>query len=319
MKNTRTSTFDRLLIFLVILQICSCKKLEEYNQKPELSSLQQGLKTSVAIGYCSSIAMSAFKGDALPGNVTMISKGSSQNGCSWLLHIKFDRNNPLPFNSNVGDIMIAGTGTESKGVISILFGDFDLLNANVMLSGLKTVPVIEKEDLLTGKKSIITVFAQEDFVIGNVSSDAFLNLDLSEMQFSAEMDRLSKPITSDADVAVKQNVWFVNIDQEGTSDNMYDDNLTINGGGQIIETEGESGGVIYHAMINTKFNYSVCAQNPTSGFALSQNFKTGGEPYIDLGNSLLSFHNSCDGTVHVDLSTGKYIRYNNKDIPLDIN
>jgi len=319
MKNNSTSILNKLLTLIIILQICSCKKLEEYNQKPELSSLQQGLKTSVAIGYCSSIAMSAFKGEALPGNVTMISKGSNQNGSSWLLHIKFDKSNPLPFNSNVGDIIIAGTGAERGGIISILFGDFNLLNANVMLSGIQTVPVIEREDIITGKKNIIAVFAQEDFVIGNVSSDAFLNLDLSSMQFQAEMNRLSTPVPSDAYIAVKQNIWFVSIDQAGTSDNVYDDNLTINGGGQILETDGESGGVIYHAIINAKVNYSVCTENPISGYGLSQNFKAGGEPYIDLGGSFLSFHNSCDGKAHVDVSTGKYISYNNKNIPLNIN
>jgi len=146
-----------------------------------------------------------------------------------------------------------------------------------------------------------------------------LNLDLSDMQFKVEMDRFSTTIPSDAYVAVKQSVWFVSVDQEGTSETVYDDILTINGGGQIIEAEGESGGIIYHAIINGKVNYSVCAKNPISGYALSQSFKAGSESYIDLGGSFLSFHNSCDGKVHVDISTGKYINYNNKYIALNIN
>jgi hypothetical protein len=319
MKRNGISILSALLTFLIILQICSCKKLEEYNQKPELSSLQQGLKTSAAIGYSSSIAMSAFKGDALPSNVTMISKSSDQSGSSWLVHIKLDKSYPLPFNNNVGNIIVAGFGNERGGVISILFGDFNLLNTNVKFFGIQTVPVIEREDIMTGKKNIIAVFAKEDFVIGNASSDAFLNLDLSSMQFQAEMNRLSTPVPSDAYVVVKQNIWLISIDQEGTSNTAYDDVLTINGGGQILETDGESGGVIYHAIINTKLNYSVCTKNPISGYGLSQNFKAGGEPYIDLGGSFFSFHSSCDGTAHVDISTGKYISYNNKYITLNIN
>lgn len=319
MKKNNSSVLFKLFVFLMILTICSCKKLKEYNQKPELSSLQQGLKTSAAIGYCSSIAMSVFKGKTLPSNVTMISKSSDQSRSSWLVYIKLDNNNPLTFNKNVGDIIVAGIGNERGGIISILFGDFNLLNANIKLFGIQTVPVIEQEDIMTGKKNIIAVFAKEDFVIGDVSTDAFLNLKLSEMQFEIEMNRLATPVSLDAYVSVKQNVWFVNIDQEGTSNNVYDDNLTINGGGQILETDGESGGVIYHAIINAKVNYLICKNNPISGYALSQNFKAGGDPYIDLGNSLLSFNNSCDGTVHVDVSTGKYISYNNKYITLDIN
>ena len=319
MKKNSTSILYKLLTFLLILPMCSCKVIEEYNQKPELSSLQQGLKTSAAIGYCASIAMSAFKGDALPGNVTMISKSSDQYSSSWLLYIKLDNSNPLPFNSNVGDIVVAGIGDNKSGIISILFGDFNLLNANVKLFGIQTVPVIEREDLITGKKNVITIFAKEDLIIGNASSDALLNLDLSDMQFKVEMNRLSTPVPSDAYVAVKQSIWFVSIDQASTSKTVYDDNLTINGGGQIIETDGESGGIIYHAIINAKVNYSVCTKNPISGYAFSQNFKSGGEPYIDLGNSLLSFHNSCDGTAHVDVSTGKYIGYNNKYITINLN
>lgn len=315
-KNSKSILFN-FFAFLLILQICSCKKIKEYSQKPELSSLQQGLKTSAAIGYCSSIAMSAFKGDALPGNVTVVSKKSDQSGSSWLVYIKLDTSNPLPFNNNVGDIMMVGLGSERGGVISVLFGDFNLLNANIRLFGIQTVPVMEREDLMTGKKSIIALFAKEDFVIGNASSDAFLNLDLSGMQFQTEMDRLSTPVPSDAYVAIKQNVWFININQEETSNNVYDDVLTINGGGQILETDGKSG-VIYHAIIDTKVSYSVCTENPISGYGLSQNFKAGSEPYIDLGGSFLSFHNSCDGKAHVDVSTGKYVSYNNKYIALNI-
>jgi hypothetical protein len=322
MKHTEKNNISilyKLFAFLIILQICSCKKLNEYNQKPELSSLQQGLKTSAAIGYCSSIAMSAFKGDALPGNVAMISKSSDQYRSSWLLYIKIDNSNPLPFNSNVGDIIIAGIGDEKCGIISILFGDFDLLNTNVKLFGIQTVPVIEREDLITGKKNVIVMFAKEDFIIGNTSTDAVLNIDFSDMQFKVEMDRLSTPVPSDAFVAVKQNIWFIRIDQAGTSAIVFDDNLNINGGGQILEADGESGGIIYHAIINAKINYSVCTENPISGYALSQNFKAGGEPGIDLGGSFLSFHKSCDGTAHVDFSTGKYISYNNKNITLNLN
>ena len=304
------SSLSKFFTFLIIFQMCSCKKLKEYNQKPELSSLQQGLKTSVAIGYSSSIAMSAFKGDALPGNVTVVSKSSDQSGCSWLVYIKCDNNYPLPFNSNVGDIIMAGLGDERGGVVSVLFGDFNLLNTNVKLFGIQTFPVIEREDQTTRKKNIMAVFAKQDFVIGDASTEAFLSLDLSDMQFQAEMNRLTTPVPSDAYVAVKQNFWLVGVDQAGTSNTVYDDVFTVNGGGQILEADGETGGVIYHAIINTKVNYSVCTENPISGYGLSQNFKAGGEPYIDLGGSLLRFHNSCDGTAHIDVSTGKYITYN---------
>ncbi len=80
----------------------------------------------------------------------------------------------------------------------------------------------------------------------------------------------------DAFVAVKQNVWFINIDQKNTFPDFYDDDVVINGGGQILEAKSATGGIVYHALINTKVNYSVCNRNPIDGFALSQNLKAGG-------------------------------------------
>ena len=61
--------FNKLIVILIILQFCSCSKFKEYNQEPELESLQHGLKTSVAIGYCASVVMSVVGGQELPENV----------------------------------------------------------------------------------------------------------------------------------------------------------------------------------------------------------------------------------------------------------
>jgi len=132
------------------------------------------------------------------------------------------------------------------------------------------------------------------------------------------MNRLDAPKPNDLYVAVKQNVWFIDIDQAGTYSDPYDDDIVVNGGGQIAEIKGESGGILYHAMIDTKINYSECSHNPVRGSALSQNFKSGDDLIIDLGNTLLSFHDNCDGKVHVDFASGKYVFYNGKDISLGL-
>jgi hypothetical protein len=71
-------------------------------------------------------------------------------------------------------------------------------------------------------------------------------------------------------------------------------------------------------MIDAKVNYSLCPKNPISGCALSQNFKTGGNVLLDLGNSYISFHENCDGMGHVDFCSGKYVMYNGKDIALNL-
>jgi hypothetical protein len=297
----------RILAIVLILQFCSCSRIKEYSQEPELESLRQGLKTSAAVGYCTSIVMMVVEGQKLPDNVVF-----EKN--TGLIYIKINKTHPLPFNKNIGDIVVAFNWSGRAGLMSILFANFDLLGGNGKLYGLYLVPFMKENE----EEGLWTMFEKQDIVVGN-GSDTLLDMsNITNIVFNAKVAQLNSEKPDNAFVAVKQNVWFINIDQNKTYSNPYDDDITINGGGQILEARGSAGGIIYHAMIDTKINYSICNLNPVSGFALLQNFKTGGEPYIDLGNSFLTFHDNCDGTVHVDVSTGKYVTYNNKYISLDL-
>jgi hypothetical protein len=308
MKIKCRSILYKLPAFLLILQICSCKKLEEYNQKPELESLQQGIKITAALGYCASVVMSVIEGDELPDNV-IFEKNTG------LIYISIDKNHPLPFNKNIGDIIIAFTWSGRAGLMSVLFAKIDLLGGNTKLYGLHLMPFMKRSE----EEGIYAMFEKQDIIVGN-GSDTLLDMtNITDVVFNTKVNQLNSEEPNDAFVAVKQNVWFINIDQKNTYSNVYDDNITVNGGGQIVEAKGAAGGIMYHAMIGTKINYSICNMNPVSGFALTQNFKFGGEPYIDLGNSLLSFHNTCDGKAFVDVSTGKYLGYIHKYLTLNLN
>jgi hypothetical protein len=297
----------QMIAFAFCLLFFSCNKFKEINQPPEIEPLQQGLKTSVAIAYCASVATSAYKGRALPGNVVF-----DKN--TGFIYIKIDKNHPLPFNSNIGDIVVSGLWRNGSGVMAVLFANIDLLGGKVKLYGLHLVPFFENLE----KNRITAVFAKQDIILGN-GSDTILNLsNISDFVFNAQMDRLNTEKATDVFIAVKQNVWMIDIDQANTDNNVYDDNVTISGGGQIVEVEGSSGGMIYHAMIDALVNYSICSKNPISGCALSQNFKAGGNVLLDLGNSYISFRNNCDGKGHVDFCSGKYVMYNGKDINLNL-
>ena len=302
------SILHKLLVILIILQFYSCSKFKEHNQEPELESLQHGLKTSVAIGYCASVVVAVVEGKELPGNVVY-----EKN--TGLIYIKIDNDHPLPFNKNIGDIVIAFNWSGRAGLMSVLLANIDLLGGNIKLYELHLVPIMKQSE----EEEVYAMFTKQDIIIGN-GSDTLMDMsNITDVVFNTKINQLNSEKPNNAFVAVKQNVWFINIGQNNTYSNLYDDNITISGGGQIAEVRGNSGGVIYHAMIETKINYSICNMNPIDGFAFSQNFKFGVEPYIDLGNSLLSFHEACDGKAHVVVSTGKYITYNNKDISLNLN
>lgn len=296
--------FLYLTIPAICLVLASCNKLNSYNQKPELSSLQQGIKTSAAVAYCVSVATSAFQGQPVPDNV-LFDKNSGT------FHITIDKSHPLPFNHNIGDIFMASVWQNNGGVMAILFANIDILGGQVKLYGMRLVPFMIKDD------GIIAMFARQDIILG-YGSDTILNMgNITDLIFNTQLDRLNTGVSGDAFIAVKQNVWFMKIDRANTFSNVYDDNVTINGGGQIAEVNGSTGGIIYHALIDTKLNYATCAKNPLYGSAFTQNFKAG-TSFIDLGNAILSFHGTCDGQAHVDFSSGKYLGYNGKNINLDI-
>jgi len=278
--------YSKLIILSFLVLLSSCKVIEDYKQSPELTPLEQGFKTCATIGYCASIASSAFNNETLPDNVTFTS-------------------NPKDGYSSSG--LWDGT---NGGVITIVFANIDIFTSTYKFYGLYTVPIIQDPDT----KKLTTIFAQQDILIGQ-GSDTLLNLSLSKPKFDAELARANSAVPIDPFVAVKQNVWFVKVDQNNTLSNVYDDRYEINGGGQILEASSNSGGVLYHAMIETKFS-SDCALNPTSGVAFIQNLKAATSS-IDLGNITLNFHSTCDGKANVAVATGKYVASNGKNITLN--
>lgn len=279
---------------------------------PEITPLQHGFKLSAAIGYCASLAAMAFEGKELPENVVFEAGSKGDLHSSGLLYVTADAEHPIPFNDQYGQVIIGGIWNKETGggVISILFGNFNLLAADFKFYGLYTIPVRKK----INSEDYVTVFAEQDIVIGE-GTDTILHFGLSRIAFDLEMERLDSEEPKDAFVAVKQNVWFVTIDQRNTFPDIYDDKYRVNGGGQIAEVINASGGITYHALIDTKFSYSDCPENPVSGSGFIQNFKAGDR--LDLGNILLDFHSSCDGKAKVKFGTGKYLPANGRNVNLN--
>jgi len=296
---------------LAFVMLSSCKKIKEVNPDPEIEPLRHGFKTSAAIGYCASLAYTFFKGENLPDNVIIHSQNDNIDTETCVMIVSINESYPLPFNASVGQITIAGIWGDDGGVITAIFTDIDILEAKYEFKGIHTIPVIELEN---GK--IMTLFAEQDIIIGE-GSDTLLHLNMTNTQINMETKRLKEDLPDNAFAAVQQNVWFAAVNQNNTMSDIYDDEYTINGGGQIVEATSNSGGILYHAMIGAKFIHSRCEMNPVSGVGFIQNLKVGTE--VDLGNILLNFHDRCDGKAYVELASGKYLTSNHKNVNLNFN
>ncbi len=223
-------TFLKYCILCVaVVSFFACNKLKDLNQQPDLTPLTQGFKATAAIGYCASIAQSAFNGDPLPANMQFSSQSKSGFTGAGIITVTVDANNPLPFNHNTGSIIIGGLWSGNSGVISILFANIDLLSAQVKFYGLYTVPVF-----IDASGKTVVVFAQQDIVVGQ-GQDTLINLNLTKAQFDVvQTDPVYSAVSNDPFVAVTQNVWQISLDQHSTPSNFYDDLLSVTGGGQIV-------------------------------------------------------------------------------------
>ena len=302
----------KYFIFLVLLigLTNSCKKIKEIDYNPEIEPLKLGFQTSAAIGYCADIAHTFFTGGNLPGNV-LVNFSNAENR-SGILFLTINDEYPLPFNSGVGQITIAGLWNESGGVITAVFTDIDVINSKYELKGIHTIPIIELEN-----GNLLTFFAQEDIVVGE-GEDTLVNLQmgLASMNIGIETERLENETPpTDAFAAVSQNSWFITIDKGDSPSDIYDDRYTVYGGGQIAEVTALSGGLLYHAMIDASFRPDECLLNPITGVGFIQNLKVGTQ--TDLGHIFLNFHTRCDGKAYVEIATGKYLTSNHKNVNLN--
>ena len=301
-----------VILFLpVVMGLTSCKKLNEISFDPEIEPLRHGFKTSAMIGYCASLAANYFRSGMVPDNVFIPSTKKSSQTESVLMVVTLNDSYPLPFNSSEGQITIAGIWSGNGGIITALFSDIDILGAKYNFWGIHTIPIVDLED-----GNIMTLFAEQDVIMGE-GSDTLLHLNMEIAWISLEMERLATAMPTDVFVAAKQNVWFITVNPNNTFSEIYDDEYTLNGGGQIAEVTGSGGGILYHAFIEAKFNYGACEFNPISGIGFIQNLKAGTE--TDLGHIFMSFHDRCDGKAYIEFATGKYLRSSFKNVNLNFN
>ena len=279
-------------------------------EDPEIEPLRHGFKVSAAVGYCASLAYTFFSGNDLPDNVVIHSQNNNIDTESCLMLVTINESCPLPFNATVGEITVAGIWGNDGGVVSALFTDIDILESKYEFIAIHTVPVIETEPGV-----IMTLFAEQDIVIGE-GSDTLLHLNMTNPQITLETERLNENPYGDAFAIIQQNVWFISVNQLGSCSDIHDDEYGITGGGQIAEASSNTGGVLYHAIIDASFIQSECSLNPLSGVGFIQNLKVGAD--TDLGHLFLNFHERCDGKAYVEFATGKYLLFLHKDVNLNL-
>ncbi|PLW92704.1 MAG: hypothetical protein C0592_09330, partial [Marinilabiliales bacterium] len=115
-----------LLAGIIILGSDSCRRIDEHNQDPELVPLVHGFQVCNAIAYCTSVIYAVLEKGETPPNVYLLS-GYSENPESSVMIIDIDQYFPLPYNTNVGQIVLGVLWNGGSGVFSAALTNIDII------------------------------------------------------------------------------------------------------------------------------------------------------------------------------------------------
>jgi hypothetical protein len=266
------------------------------------------------LGYAANLTMATMRGEKLP-NVTIARNSTDTSIGCFLVYIKVDSAFPLPGNVRAsGRIITAGLSMDNKTVLmTAVFSEMNILQGSFSIRNISTFPVVADSDIITGKRQLMIVYTDIDV---NSGSDTLLTVGISHDQITAELKKFQTMKSFDSGVALKENAWIITVDDNHTLSNAFDDIYVVFGGGQYIEVSNSKSDMVQLTMIGATMT-PQCKMNPTSGWALWQDFGAGSQPTdVDIGQVLLTYHSTCDGNAKVAVSTGVYARSFGKEIAL---
>jgi hypothetical protein len=147
----------------------------------------------------------------------------------------------------------------------------------------------------------------------NPDQDALLSINMTTLEIQTELLRLDEPRPTDVYVAVLQDAYFIDVNENLTPGNQEDDSYTITGGGQLITVNGSSAEITQQAMVGVCVS-SGCLSNPTEGMALMKVTGLENQGFPELGTAVFEFTSDCGGTARVYAATGMYVASNGKKI-----
>lgn len=286
----------------LLLSFFSCNKLRDYLREPETEIITGTLNSARLTGQAVTLAMAAINGHSVPN----ISFTRSNNGfpCTAVIGIDLSEFPGAPAEK----VTIAGIwANESTAVLSMIFNNYDYGSNTFELVGIETIPVIIESDY------IHVVLASQEIDL-NPDQDALLAIDLDNFQFESELFRLDVPRPGDVYVAVTQKAYFIDVNSAGTLSDITDDSYIISGGGQLIQVENNSAGIVQQAVVDVLISPS-CRLNPISGMAILRVIGVEDDGFPELGTAIFELTDNCQGKATVFLATGIYVTANGKNVP----
>jgi hypothetical protein len=304
-------------IILAIIFLGCSDKLEEaggWFKEPDLTHARKILKTTLPLGYAANLAMAALGGTSLP-NVSIAQSGDTSVG-TYFITIDVDSTFPLPQGLYAdGTILVVGFHADQEvAMMTCIFSDLNVSQGVFTINDISTIPVVSKEDIISGKKELFVVYGDIDV---NSGSDTMLTVSMSNEQMDAEFTRYETMKSFDSSVTLDENAWIIRVDHNETIGDPGDDIYMVSGGGQYVEAGSGGAGIIQMTMIDMQMHAS-CRKNPNEGWGLIQNLEVGAGTVPELGHVVLMGRSACDGCIDIPVATGCYIKSLNTSVPLNL-
>ena len=297
-----------LILFILSGVLMSCRNLKEYLRDPDTSSISETLHATTLVGYAASVATSKMAVSCFPG--ITFSRSNTGYPCITVMVIDpEDQDDYITTGTDPCNITVIGLwANESTAVLSLILTDYHSESGIIDVIGIETIPVIRDGTHLQ------VAMGSQDIKL-NPNQNSFFSIDLDSLQFSSELLRLENQRPEDVYIAIEQDAYFIDVDNNNTYSSTSDDTYTITGGGQLIEVDNNSAEIIQQAMFETITG--DCYRNPVGGMALVRVIGIEEEGFPDMGTAVLEFNQGCSGKVSVFAATGMYLASNGKVIPFE--
>ncbi|MBD3321313.1 MAG: hypothetical protein GF350_09490 [Chitinivibrionales bacterium] len=318
----RKSALLYLLPCLVVLFTGSCgikdSAVNYFSQEPDGEPVRQIITSGASLGFAVSAAMSAV-GDTQPPSCVQTVRAVNSFPGSGLFYINLSSDDTLPPGVDCGGrIAVAGFWSESRtAVMSVIFLDMGLLQGGISLSNVSTFPVVQNDS------SYVLTWAMED--VNSGTSDTAMTLSLTQQEVDVELNRLASRPSFDTSITVDQEGWVVEILDNGTTSDLFDDSYSIIGACQHVGLgfageQLQSGEILQVIMVQSTLTLP-CAKNPSGGWGMVRGYGTpdasSGTRAL-FGTSVWRFHTACDGCADIPVGTGRYIGFSGKKVELGL-
>lgn len=282
----------------------------QFNRAPDTPAIVRAIKASTTLGYAANSAMDAMVHRAGPG--VSVSRDADSFPCNAVVSIAVSKTHPLPVgNDSTGTMRVVGFWPDSQtALMTVFFTNTNVSDGTFILKNVAFVPVTRDTS------GTMVVFASEDV---NADSATVVTTKITDSMVTVKISGMPDALPADSAVAVNQKAWIIIVKEPASGYSLGNETYDLYGASQYLGVSPSTVEVIQAVMVAVEVTPGACRKNPVSGYAMIRDMKIQGtNSDIELGTTILSFANTCNGSAKIPLATGVYLGRTGSSVALNL-